>query len=52
MRLIRLMPYTAIGITTSALTRCAAHSGIPVSSVSAVDMMLASIANSRKVNDA
>lgn len=47
-----LMPYRAMGMTTSALIRWPIQIGMWNSSMSAVDMMLASIANNRKVNEA
>ncbi len=50
--LMRLMPYSAMGITTSELRMCASHMGMWNTRFSATDMMLASMANSRKVNDA
>ena len=50
--LMRLMPYSAMGITTSELQMCAIHMGMSNTRFSATDMMLASMANSRNVNDA
>ena len=50
--LMRLMPYSAMGMTTSELQMCASHIGMSNTRFSATDMMLASMANSRNVNDA
>ena len=52
MRLIMLMPYMAIGITTNELMMCAKAMGMPNNMWSATDMMLASIENSRNVKEA
>ncbi len=52
MRLMRLMPYSAMGMTTSELMICASASGRPNSMCSATDMMLASMANRMNVNEA